>query len=417
MTTGDRSRLRLMHDPLEQRVIGWVQEPLEAPAGPVLARAFDSIRSERRPRSWPWDSLLDRLRPEPLGRPKERRAAMLVLASLLIVALAAVAAIGAGLQTRRDVVVPPSREPASSTASRVFPLAGSNVEFVIVASGQVTVVGGDGSGRRRIGEDLPRNIGPIEWIPNTDSVIVQQFSATDEQIWTATTNGSAQSLVLIPCAEPCRSRNEAFPSPQGDRVVFFQALGDVVDGIPTDCGLAIYDMATQLITPVTESPCAIEEERHPRFSPDGRQIAFWRSRSANGERGLEIADSAIFVRDLESGVERQVTDWGDATMLDWSPDGEWIAFIRGWWRTATDEGDLWRVRLDGTGLEQLTSIDTLTRTILWPRYTPDGRWILFLTLREGVQQLWAVPADGGTPVEALPGIRVADYDVRSAVAP
>ena len=55
-----------------------------------------------------------------------------------------------------------------------------------------------------------------------------------------------------------------------------------------------------------------------------------------------------------------MTEWDvNASVLDWSPDGEWITFVPDSWEEL-DMGavaDLWRVRVDGTGLEQLTSID------------------------------------------------------------
>ena len=143
-----------------------------------------------------------------------------------------------------------------------------------------------------------------------------------------------------------------------------------------------------------------------------RTRSFWRSRSPNGQRVPEIADTAIFVLDLASGDELQVTPWADASILDWSPDGAWIVYVRGWWRDQTDEGDLWRIHPDGSGLEQLTTIDTNGSSLHRPRYTPDGAWVLFSVETEATDRLWAVPAAGGAAIEVLPGTTVVDFDVR-----
>lgn len=415
MTASGRDHLALIPDADEQRLIDWLAEPEDAPASPVLARAFAQLSRARRARPRPWDAQVERLRPEPFGEPAARRTALLIAAALSIVALGGAIVAGASRFRPAPVVVQPSIPPASPSSSvlaPVYPLAGTGFELVFDQAGSIAIIDADGSGFRQIGLDLPGNIARPDWIPGTDRILVQEWSETADQIWDVVAVGERESLVIIPCVEPCRSRNEASPSRQGDRIVFFQAFGDVINDIPETCGLAIYTLATQVIENLTASPCAIEEERMPRFSPDGTQIAFWRTRSPNGERNILVADSAIFVLDIDSREEFQVTPWGDASVLDWSPDGAWIVYVRGWWRGSTDDGDLWRIRPDGSGLEQLTSIDTLDISLHRPRYTPDGSWILFSVETESSDRLWAVDAEGGEAVEALPGITVVDFDVR-----
>jgi hypothetical protein len=83
------------------------------------------------------------------------------------------------------------------------------------------------------------------------------------------------------------------------------------------------------------------------------------------------------------------------------------------WDPATAEGDLWRVRSDGTGLERLTSLDTSGTRLRRPRYTPDGAWTLFTIADEDGSRLWAIPADGGAAVDVLPDMSVLDYDIRA----
>ena len=199
----------------------------------------------------------------------------------------------------------------------------------------------------------------------------------------------------------------------------FQAMGPGSSGIPDTCGLAIYDVATLAFSNVTSTPlCAAIEERQPRFSPDDSQLAFWRSRSPGRQPIPDgIEDSAIFVRDLATGAETQVTDWTiHASELDWSPDGRWIAFTPEYWNGDADGADLWRIHPDGTGLERLTTLDTADTKLLTPRYTPDGKWLLFIRSVPGTDatgELLAIPADGGDPVEVLPGTNVLYFDVRA----
>ncbi len=67
-----------------------------------------------------------------------------------------------------------------------------------------------------------------------------------------------------------------------------------------------------------------------------------------------------------------------------SPDGAWIAF--------TCDGDIWKVSAKGGRAVRLSSHpDRETK----PVYSPDGKWIVFTSDREGLYDLYVMPADGG----------------------
>src|SRR5690606_9038268 len=103
------------------------------------------------------------------------------------------------------------------------------------------------------------------------------------------------------------------------------------------------------------------------WSPDGRRICFV---------ALSQGKDAIYLQDVKSGdIEKKLRfDLDGIVSPSFSPDGEWIVFA------GTDDGssDLYRVRVDGSGLEQLTDDRFLVRE---PRYSPDGKRIIFVTDR------------------------------------
>lgn len=106
----------------------------------------------------------------------------------------------------------------------------------------------------------------------------------------------------------------------------------------------------------------------PAFSPDGKQIVFRSGRG--GQKNLYImkADGSA-VRHLTTGK------WTD-TMADWSPDGEWIAF-------ASDRGGefaIWLIRPDGSGLRQLVGGGGRNNH---PHFSPGGKWVVFTSRRAG----------------------------------
>src|SRR5580765_7477959 len=57
-------------------------------------------------------------------------------------------------------------------------------------------------------------------------------------------------------------------------------------------------------------------------------------------------------------------------------------------------GDIWIANEDGSGVVRLT--DNRAREI-YPRFSPDGRWIAFSSNRYGNNDVFVIPSAGGTP--------------------
>ena len=57
-------------------------------------------------------------------------------------------------------------------------------------------------------------------------------------------------------------------------------------------------------------------------------------------------------------------------------------------------GDIWVASEDGTNVQRIT--DNRAREV-FPRFSPDGRWIAFSSNRYGNYDVFIVPAGGGTP--------------------
>ena len=122
----------------------------------------------------------------------------------------------------------------------------------------------------------------------------------------------------------------------------------------------------------------------PAWSPDGRTIAF---------TGMAGGISDLYLYDLESAQARALTHDREAQLQPaWSPDGRTLAFV-------TDAGSETDVGLLRFGPMRLALMDlsdggiTLLPRLgrgksINPRFTPDGRALLFVSDQDGVSDLY-----------------------------
>jgi serine/threonine protein kinase len=127
----------------------------------------------------------------------------------------------------------------------------------------------------------------------------------------------------------------------------------------------------------------------PAWSPDGTKLVYTTEYVTDPYARLALAN--LWVLDLETG-NRQRLDDIDATGPHWSPNGHRIAF---WTHLETIQGqrDLWTIPAEG-GEPSAVLIDAHTD---WdPVWSPDGRWLYFLSDRGGSPDLWRVAVDEQT---------------------
>ncbi|MEO3997411.1 hypothetical protein [Mesorhizobium sp. CAU 1732] len=106
------------------------------------------------------------------------------------------------------------------------------------------------------------------------------------------------------------------------------------------------------------------------WSPDGKTLTYAAARSG-------VLD--IYTIGIDGGDEMRLTDGaGHHDGPDYTHDGDWIWFN-------SDRGgsmQLWRVRTDGSALEQMTDDD---RVNWFPHPSPDGASVLYLAYEPGTE--------------------------------
>jgi TolB protein len=137
--------------------------------------------------------------------------------------------------------------------------------------------------------------------------------------------------------------------------------------------------------PEAVTPAGLEAS-YPDVSPDGRTLAFV---------AMQENEERLFVMPMDGSEAPRRLRPGPGTVPRWSPDGRWIAFSpdRGYL------GGVLVVRADGTGERRLAAQGG------WPVWWPDGERLAYVTIRGDLnQRIETVRLDGSAGQGPL-GIR------------
>ena len=130
--------------------------------------------------------------------------------------------------------------------------------------------------------------------------------------------------------------------------------------------------------------------RSPRYSPDGKWIAFESYRDFNRD---------IYAFNLESQeVTRLTTHLGDDSYPSWSPDEERFAFVS----SRDGNPDIFTMTVNG---QQITNLTKNGLSEYHPTWSPDGEQIAFTRwMGDGSSRIYIIDSDGENEVElvALP---------------
>lgn len=217
------------------------------------------------------------------------------------------------------------------------------------------------------------------------------FSPDGKQLAYSWNGGEGDALdiyvKLVGAGEPLRltekEANEQYPtfSPDGSHVAFVREFKDYgeVFLVPSLGG------AERKIARMFSGNYSIS------YAPDGRGIAVVDTENSSGG-----GQYAIYLVNVETGERGRVTapaDFAGETTPRFSPDGKSLAFLR----VSADQkqNDLFVVPASGGNPRQITFDGVVIHSLAW---SADGQMIYFVSFRSGnLASIWRIPAAGGAP--------------------
>ena len=139
------------------------------------------------------------------------------------------------------------------------------------------------------------------------------------------------------------------------------------------------------------------DDSAPQWNPDGKSLVFVSNRSEVPDLSYDSNLWIVSADNTDKGenLQQLTTNPGSDDSPQWSPDGKWLTYV-----TVTNVEDmpfsmiyLAVVSADG-GSPKILSED-LDRRVSSPKFSKDGKTILFGISDQGEKQLATVPASGG----------------------
>ena len=171
---------------------------------------------------------------------------------------------------------------------------------------------------------------------------------------------------------------EASPqySPDGKRIVFYSSRSGLNQIWVCDADGTRAAQLTSMTGNVTGTP---------HWSPDGKQISF--DSNSGG-------DWQVYVMDADGGKPKALTaDKANNFGSSWSRDGRWVYFSKG-----SSGNEVWKVASQGG-----TAVQVTRNGGGGPAESPDGKTLYFVKALGGNRtSLWRMPAAGGDEVQVRP---------------
>lgn len=202
--------------------------------------------------------------------------------------------------------------------------------------------------------------------------------------------GKRNIAIMVQTTAPIAPRQLTFPDDADDGQPRWSPDGREVAFVRLQSGSGCH----LLVVPVSGGPerrvGACDPQNPPSFdwTPDGRSLIVSNDAVAVGDAGLRVLDLASGQwRSLDYGAQPEDVDFAP----HYSPDGRWIVFVRN-----SPLGDFWRLPAAGGTAERLTRMNAEIRGWDWG---PDGNSLIYARRNESESRLYQLDLGTGATLD------------------
>jgi serine/threonine protein kinase/Tol biopolymer transport system component len=226
-----------------------------------------------------------------------------------------------------------------------------------------------------------RSISGLTWTTDSREIVYTANRGGGAGLWRLPVEGGAPERIPIAGQNP----RDAVISRQGNRLAYTETYEDTnvyfSDG-PGFAGQATPGKFGELKLLLASTRIDVSQQ----FSPDGEKIVFVSARTGSEEVWVCQRDGSQLV---------QLTHFDGSTVGSprWSPDGRWIAFDAG---STGNHPEVYVISAADGAPRNFTNAASFD---VMPSWSSDGRWLYFSSNRSGKRELWKQPVEDGSAVQ------------------
>jgi dipeptidyl aminopeptidase/acylaminoacyl peptidase len=261
--------------------------------------------------------------------------------------------------------------------------------------------------------ETPQDVKDFAWSPNGRRIVLVLRDASLEELEAANEAKENEGEV------PAKAKKKT-PKPYViDRLQFKLDEVGYLDRRRTH--LFVLDLAAKSLTQITSGDY---DDSEPAWSPDGKLLAFTSNRSKpdpdltyNSDIWVVSADhvarsAGASPNDKGAPLTQVTTNPGADTTPAWSPDGKWLTYVTQLDAKLFDYATKHIAVSPAAGGEAKVLTLAFDRVSITPRFSPDGKSIYFIADDDGTQNLCRVPVVGGEITRPVGGrLMVNDYSL------
>ena len=250
--------------------------------------------------------------------------------------------------------------------------------------------------------DVPQGVDDFEWSPDSTRLVLILRDPKPEDLEAAKDKDKDK---------PAAAAKPKTPPPFViDRLQFKRDTVGYLDRRRTH--LYVFDVASKKSTQVTSGDF---DDSEPAWSPDGKSLAFASNRSTPDPDATYNSDIWVVAAnntDKGAHLTQITTNPGPDRSPAWSPDGKWIAFISEIDMKAMIYATHHLAIAPSFGGEAKVLTLAFDRSIRRPCFSADGRSIYFIADDDGTENLCRIAISGGEVTRPIGGrLVVASYSL------